>query len=161
MKRRSILLSVALIFLVGAPALAEKVYTNADLERMFGKSTAKPAPTKTNKTPAAAQLPDPLTWLQNRLADEESHRAEIKVAEGRVESAQTIVDELEQELAELRFAYDSTFRYRNRKQGNERLRYRQLTYRRMLQKFEAAVEDLELAKQELVEIKRDRPYGPS
>ena len=160
MKRRSILLSVALIFLVGAPALAEKVYTNADLERMFGKSTAKPAPA-TSKAPTAVQLPDPLTWLQNRLADEESHRAGIKAAEGRVEIAQAIVDELEQELAELRFAYDSTFRYRNRKQGNERLRYRQLTYRRMLQKFEAAVEDLELAKQELVEIKRDRPYGPN
>jgi hypothetical protein len=160
MKRRPILLSVVLILLVSAPALAEKVYTNADLERMFGKSTTKPTPA-TTRAPSSAQLPDPLTWLQNRLADEKSHRGEIKAAEERVEVAQAIVDRLEQELAELRFAYDSTFRYRNRKQGTERLRYRQLTYRRMLQKFEAAAEDLELAKLDLAEIKRDRPYGPN
>lgn len=159
MKHRINNVIVCLALIVATPALAEKVYTNADLERMFGKSTVKSSPTKS--APNTTALPDPLTWLKNRLADEEAHREEIKAAEGRVVDAQAIVDDLEQQLNELRFAYDPNFRYLNRKQGTERLRFRQLTYRRMLEKFDAAVEDLNLAKVELAEIKRDRPYGPN
>ena len=140
-----------LLFSAATFADEEKVYTNADLERMFGKSkSTKSTKAATPKAPSTTQLPDPISWLNQRLAAEKEHREQVAAAEREIEATEQKLSEIADEIQET----ERLFRISTHLPVLQQLRQLRRDYQKMTL-------DLENQRKVLITLKQNRPYGPA
>ena len=145
-----------------------KVYTNADLEKMFDivaeedreQPAAKPpAVAKGSETTEPTKAPDPLTWLRQRQDAQREHGKAVAVAEAAVTSANQQVANLERQLLAARNPFSarpelSDEEKAKRQEGGESAAKR---YERTQELVEEAREAVRAAESDLARLRAERP----
>ncbi len=145
-----------------------KVYTNADLEKMFDivvdEDREQPAakPPATSKGPEKAEpkkAPDPLTWLRQRQDAQREHHKAVAEAEAAVTAGKQQVANLERQLLATRNPFSarpelSDEEKAKRQEGGEGASNR---YERTEELVEKAREAVRAAESELARLRAARP----
>ena len=144
-----------------------KVYTNADLEKMFDivaeedREPAAPAPEGTAESEKAepAKVPDPLTWLRHRQNAQRDHAKAVAEAQASVTAAKQQLAALERQLLAARNPFSarpnlSDEEKEERRKSGESAAQR---YDRTRELVEKAREAVRAAESELARLRAARP----
>ena len=147
---------------------AVKIYTNADLEKMFNivaeEDREQPAgkpPTvaKGSETTEPKKAPDPLTWLRQRQDAQRKHAKAVSDAQAALTAATQQVANLERQLLAARNPFSarpalSDDEKAKRQEGGESAGKR---YERTQELVEKAREAVRAAESELARLRAERP----
>ncbi len=145
-----------------------KVYTNADLEKMFDivaeedreQPAAKPPATaKGSETAEPKKTPDPLTWLRQRQDAQREHTKAVSKAEAALTAATQQLANLERQSLAARNPFSARPKLSDeekaiRKDGGESAEKR---YERTQELVEKAREAVRAAESELARLRAARP----
>jgi hypothetical protein len=145
-----------------------KVYTNADLEKMFGIVAEEDREQPPVKPPATAKgsenvdpkkAPDPLTWLRQRQDAQREHQKAVAAAEAAVTAAKQQVTNLDRQLLAARNPFSARPELSDeekvkRQEGGESAGKR---YERTQELVEKAREAVRAAESELARLRAERP----
>lgn len=146
---------------------AVKVYTNADLEKMFDivaeedreQPAATPAPAEGSEKAEPKSETDPLTWLRQRQGAQREHRKAVSEAEAALNAARAQLANLERQLLAARNPFSarpelSDEEKATRRDSGETAAKR---YERTQELVEKAREEIRVAEAELARLRAERP----